>query len=577
MNMTASPRGIKVILSANRKYVVPRFQREYSWEENELSTLWEDIFTNMEICKETNNIKPSNYFIGSLVLIGDDTNGVEFEIVDGQQRLTTITILLSALGEFFYNNNKPGIGDAIYKYLEGIDDEGELFFKLVNENVSNFFQTRILAKPNQKDNKKKFNGLEEERMLKAYEYFLNKLNSDEVLDDFKKYVNIQNDSLDKLGIVKLIKDQVLSFTTVFITVDNLSDAYKIFETLNAKGKNLQAIDLIKNSIFSVLSKKHPSDNAKELWLKIQKNLQGEDRDLFYRQFWISKYAFSTNRDLYKSFNNKIEVSEKRYQKFLEELEEESIWYEKIINPIYESYTEQEYRFEYESLKAFKIFNVLQVRVILLSLKRANKEKRIGYKDYKRAIEALEKFHFIYIAVCSCRASGIERLLSTNALSINKCTNKNDMNLVINKLLDDLRNKLPEFEVFEQKFEKIVFTDKKTKYKKLIQYIFKKIENSTRPTDELSINEVSLEHIRSQSTGGKYIGMIGNLLPLSKEINSDMGNIAFLKKIEYLNKSELNIVKEFIKDYGSKEEWNEEDINKRTKIICYKAYNEIWKF
>ncbi|CDA09269.1 DUF262 domain-containing protein [Intestinibacter bartlettii] len=580
MVMTSVTRGIEHILSGNRKYIIPRFQREYSWGKNEIATLWEDIFTNMDICNENDEIKLKEYFIGSLVLIGNDTNGNEFEIVDGQQRLTTIMILLSAIGEYFYTNQEIGKFDSIYNYIEGSDKEGNLFFKLINENIGDFLPARILAKPNEKNIDEIPEGKEQKNLLDAYNFFINKLNSNEVVNDFKKYVD-EDTTLSKTQMVGLIRDQILEFTTVFITVDNLDDAYKIFETLNAKGKNLEAIDLIKNSIFSVLSKDHPIDNAKRQWSKIQENLQGESRELFYRQFWISKYSFSTNKNLYKAFNDKIECTKERYEGFLKELEQESKWYQSIINPINEDYPNQDLKFEYEALKAFKIFNVYQVRVILLALKRAKEERRISFNDYKRAIESLEKFHFIYIAVCSERGSGIERILSTNALRISNTENKNDMNITINKLIEDLKSKIPDYDIFRLNFEKIIFTNKITKQKQLIQYIFKKMEKVSRTTDELTVNNISLEHIMPQSENKDCVGKIGNILPLDKKINSDMGNIEFSEKIKCLEGktenegSELNVVKEFVKKYKDIDKWDEECINNRTQDLANKSYNEIW--
>jgi uncharacterized protein with ParB-like and HNH nuclease domain len=94
MNLTAYPRTVNDILTLNRKYIVPRFQREYSWEEVEHSSFWKDICSQIQISGKV--IKFSDYFIGALVLVGDDAKDVEFQIVDGQQRLTTITIIFSA-------------------------------------------------------------------------------------------------------------------------------------------------------------------------------------------------------------------------------------------------------------------------------------------------------------------------------------------------------------------------------------------------------------------------------------------------------------------------------------------------
>lgn len=104
MVMTSVTRGIEHILSGNRKYIIPRFQREYSWGKNEIATLWEDIFTNMDICNENDEIKLKEYFIGSLVLIGNDTNGNEFEIVESTKTNNHNDIIISDRRIFLYKS-----------------------------------------------------------------------------------------------------------------------------------------------------------------------------------------------------------------------------------------------------------------------------------------------------------------------------------------------------------------------------------------------------------------------------------------------------------------------------------------
>lgn len=99
MELHAYTRTISDLFSVKKKYVVPRFQREYSWTKEKVSELWDDIVANINIGTD-GQFNHEEYFIGSLVLVGDDKS-LSMQIVDGQQRLTTITILLSALCERF--------------------------------------------------------------------------------------------------------------------------------------------------------------------------------------------------------------------------------------------------------------------------------------------------------------------------------------------------------------------------------------------------------------------------------------------------------------------------------------------
>ena len=132
MELHAYTRTISDLFSVKKKYIVPRFQREYSWTKEQIYELWNDIISNISINKD-GDLVHTEYFIGSLVLVGDDKS-ISLQIVDGQQRLTTLTILLSALCERFLEINKENIAKSIYdNYIAGKDDDGEDYFKLENE------------------------------------------------------------------------------------------------------------------------------------------------------------------------------------------------------------------------------------------------------------------------------------------------------------------------------------------------------------------------------------------------------------------------------------------------------------
>lgn len=575
MNLQAYTRNIRDILDLNRKYIIPRFQREYAWGDEELSTLWEDIFTSMN--NENGNIKESPYFIGSLVLVGDDSKDNEFQIVDGQQRLTTITILLSAISEKLKIEGDEKASNAMYKYIEGTDDDDNNFFKLVNENPKPFLQCRIQSK--EKDRSYEAQTEEEKKLLYSYNYFLRKLDAKNLDKDQEKFFGKANKK-NTIDMIKLIRSQILAFKTIFITVENLNEAYIIFETLNAKGKNLESIDLVKNKIFNVLSKEHPTDFAKDKWKSIKENLYSRSNKInintFYRHYWISKHPLVTNQKLYDEFIKRVEKSESSYKSFINELEIMSRIYTRIVNPMREDYKLQEEKFVYDSLNALSLFDVAQVRTVILSLCHARENGFIKLKDFKRGIESLEKFHFIFTAVCSSRASNIERIYSKHARVISSCKDKGKMGDIISNLIKDLQDKTPEYNVFESKFSKISFSNEYTQDKKLIQYIFKKLEQYSHNTQELMMNDISLEHILPQSTNLPCVYIIGNILPLDNKINNAIGNIDFKDKVEHFGRSELKIVKEFVEEYKDID-WNEECINNRTKELAKLAYDKVWKF
>ncbi|MCT8830458.1 DUF262 domain-containing protein, partial [Glaesserella parasuis] len=129
MKFFAYPRNIRDILSLPRQHVIPRYQREYSWEKDEqVSEFWEDLLKQINFNESPITVK--DYFIGSLVLIGDDSKDTIFFVIDGQQRITTITILLSVLceiGKELYQQTKmddyKAFSDLCYSFIEGTNNE----------------------------------------------------------------------------------------------------------------------------------------------------------------------------------------------------------------------------------------------------------------------------------------------------------------------------------------------------------------------------------------------------------------------------------------------------------------------
>ncbi|RYD04822.1 hypothetical protein N752_12920 [Desulforamulus aquiferis] len=169
MEFKATQMSIDDCLRLKRKYIIPRFQREYSWETEELTTIWEDLMENLLFNGE--NLVAQEYFLGSLVLVGDDDDAVNMEryIVDGQQRLMTFTIAFSVLTQAFDKEEKVKLSNATFAYILAEDSDGNEYSKVVAENPKPFFQYRIQQK--QPDFTCAPSNQEEKRILAAYQFF----------------------------------------------------------------------------------------------------------------------------------------------------------------------------------------------------------------------------------------------------------------------------------------------------------------------------------------------------------------------------------------------------------------------
>lgn len=572
MEFKAVPRTIADTLDLKRKYVIPRFQREYSWENDELQELWDDLLD----CFTVNNGKlfPNEYFIGTLVLVGDDDDNmnIERQVVDGQQRLMTITIAFSVIRKLFLMEKEETLANKVYSYIMGEDADGVEYAKLVTETPKPYFQMRIQKR--EQDENISPNTDEEKRILNAYSYFERKLKN--ILQEIKKRYLIDDNKLDYIELLKLFRDQILHCKVIYVTVKCFDDAYAIFEVLNAKGKDLSPIDIIKNSLFSILDETEPVDFAEESWKKIKRKTVGKcDIQTFYRHYWLSKYGYSTAKKLVKEFNDKIGKNQSEYTIFLEELVEASEDYYKIVYPNKNDWSQPEEIDIYYALEACDIFDVTQVRIFLLALFDVKRKKMISHKQFLRIIKFLEQYHFVFNSICSMRPSGLERRYSSYARKLRMCKDKNETKKCIDELIDTLKEGLPAKEIFVSNFVNVRYTSDFAKDKKLVQYIIKKYEFYNMNTNEVQPLSFTIEHIMPESTNNKECGMIGNLLPLGDKLNSELMDKAFKYKIKKYSTSQYKTVEKFVQQYQNNAEWTKEMIIDRTKEIAKKMYEMVY--
>lgn len=570
----------QIFSSTNTRYVVPRFQREYSWNKEEIIELWEDILSN--ITKKDGVYQNTEYFIGSLVLVGDDesinsTESMDYLIVDGQQRLTSLTIMVSALVENFKIEEEEDIAKGLYSFIEGKDMDNKSIFKFDTETPKPFFQTSIQYYDKRVSSPE---SPEEKKLKKCYDIIFNELrdirNNYETKEAFINYA-------------KAIRNQIRSLKTIFITVDTEEDAYTIFETLNARGINLEAVDLIKNTLFKTLNYEHPDDDARTKWDNVKRKLLSRGYkvplDTFYRHFWLSKYEFSRRKSLYTSFkknvnlkNSNREINIQRAFEFLNELETESNNYVIVTIPHEDDWRLQEEQNIYKSLLALQLFKSVQINPLLTALYDQYQKNMIKLSDFENILIYFENFHFIYSTISAKRTSTLEKKYSKHAIMIRESTSKHASAQLIETMKTDFNSKLPNYETFLEGFKQKWYTKKRDKDKKIIQYIFTKWEDYLQPTDELDIFRMTLEHIHPQSSNSykSHVGKIGNLVSLSSKLNENAEIKPFKEKVEIFKNSQLKTVENFISSYGEVEDWNSSTIDERTNQMADFAYNYIWK-
>lgn len=533
MELNAVTRSVNDIFSLNKKYIVPRFQREYSWTSEEVEEFWEDITSQISI-KGRRTIN-EEYFIGCIVLVGEDAK-FEFQIVDGQQRLTTLTLFIRAIVDRLEKLGDVNAAKALHSNLiEGVDNDGEAYFKLVNETPKPYFQNEIQATLPQGISKAI---TDEEQLLDgAYKFFKKKLESFKLAD------------LSEKESIKVLRTQVLNFLKfILVTAKNEDDAYTIFETLNARGLGLSSVDLIKNWIFKNYKSKHPNDNAKTIWSSIRTELSKfVDINTFFRHYWNSKYSFSSDDRLYKSFRDLQKQGKiKPALDFLKELLGAAKEYRKIGLPQEKDWPIQKEKAIYRSLVLISQYKVTQVRPFLLALIECYGQKKITQDLAVKTIVSLERFHFVFSTLCQDRASGLEGKYTRAAKNLHNSKSKVEAKKVLQDLLDYLNQKRPAESRVADAIGKLRFAKNYDNDKKTIQTIFSKMESYLNGTEELVTNAFSLEHISDQAKNDAWNEEIGNLIPLAEKINNDIGkNKTFaVKKIHY-EKSALKTVDKFL--------------------------------
>lgn len=577
MNIKPYDKTVRDLLGSKRQFVIPRFQREYSWDKKNYQEFLEDMLGNLII--KDGRISSSQYFLGTMLFIGNFAEGTEQEIqvVDGQQRLTTITILFSAMSDIFLTLGEQTLSRQLFAYIMTEDDDGNEVRILKSKTSYPFFSYFI------QDKEKKMSPdatTEEEHCIKeTYEYFRAQLTEAKLKSMLKrKHGSEIVEALSEIDVLKALRDQVLNSTFISISTTDREQANKIFEILNAKGKRLAYIDLIKNKIFEVLNKVEPADFAEETWKNIKETLSFGKESVglatFYQHFWSSKYKKVSSNKLYEAFNSTIKKSETEYTEFIKELLKNAKIYMQIVNPKREDYNNRkEYFGIVQSLSCINnYFNVVQVRIALLTLFDTKQRGIVDFTMLRDTLSYLENFHFAYNAILANRTNRLEKIYSSFAIALRKSQTKAEAKCVIrDKLVAPLDELFPTFDSFSEKFVALSFTKKDKVSNVKTKYAINKL-NGLYSNNEVFANDGTIEHIIPEKEQGNTLN-IGNLILLEDNLNDEAGHENYANKCAVYAKSNYIWVKNFVAQH---EQWDSSMIEQRAKEMAKVYYTEILK-
>ncbi|HEY4052901.1 MAG TPA: DUF262 domain-containing HNH endonuclease family protein [Terriglobales bacterium] len=546
-------------------YKIPRFQRPYSWDHINVEEFWNDTVVEGE----------GDYFIGNFVVYDD--KGV-LGVVDGQQRLTTVTLLLCALRDVFQEQGEDNLAKGLHGLIERPNIQAEKYYVLQSETSYPYFQEYI-QKFQGKPAVKAEVGPEEELLKEAFDYLREKL--DGVVEAIKNQPNLSAQKKRERIREELsrVRDKVLALNLIFTALDNDDDAYIIFETLNTRGKDLTVSDLVKSHLSRLMKPSNKGvDLAKDKWSKINETFEESQADLsvstFIHHYWLSRYEYTTEKKLYKALRKQIK--KENAAGFLDDLVLESGLYRSIHEPAYRKWKKEELDIR-DSLAAMNLFRIKQQLPMVLAVMRHLEDEALKIKHVRSVLTAIENFHFSFTAVASQRSSGgISFMYASNARNLYSAKGSKKVSL-LKDFKKKLADKRPPVAEFVARFTELKYSTVFTKQKPLVKYILSRIYEKNSPGLAIDPEKMTIEHLVPESPAkgpalaDDQIASVGNLILVTHQINNKLANKTFAEKKSILKSCNV-WVDEVITNAQT---WGPSEIQNRATLLADDAFNNIW--
>ena len=546
------------LIGNGKIYRVPPFQRDYSWNEENWEDLWQDI-----LVLHTN--PDASHYMGALVLQSSNTSDKEFTIIDGQQRLATLSIIAIAVIEKIQNlvdreeqreANQERQEILRRTYLSDRDPRSLRYSSkiILNENNNDFYQSNLinLRRPLNIRSLSKSNQL----LWQAFQYF--------------------SDYLEKLGDIVRSGEKLAEFLTdtvaqrllfIQIDVEDELNAYTVFETLNARGIELSSTDLLKNYLFSLFQGPDDLQEAQRQWRRIINTVQIEKFPEFLRYYLSLKQTRVRRERLFKLVRESVKNGQQAFES-LDQLENYSSLFIALGNSNDEFWRDAPENRPY--IRELELFRVKQAYPTLFAA-----YERFSSEDFTRLLKLVCVLSFRYTIVSSLNPNELEALYNKVAISITSGDTTHPR-----QVFDSLRSVYVSDEKFLEDFS-LLSISTKGQEKKLARYILCKLEADT---SHIEVNEdsFSIEHILPESSNSDWrqnfsdnqieemVYRLGNLTPLEPHLNRQVGNEPYPIKREVYQQSVYKLTQNILA-----EEWAPNTLTTRQRHLAQRA-THIWK-
>ncbi|MBE9040727.1 DUF262 domain-containing protein [Oscillatoriales cyanobacterium LEGE 11467] len=570
----------------NDFYIVPSYQREYVWEDEHVKDFFEDIHNEF-----SEDGQPSDYFIGSIIVC-EEQHGL-YEVIDGQQRITTAYILLCAIRDYLASISSRESIEKLNSQIAStdIDEDGNDVFryrvKLQYEDSRGVLEK--IANKEDQISERSLDTLSSKNIANSYYIFKRLLKNefpseDLVIPQIKRFYAYLNKSV----------------ILVRVKTDTRGDALRVFATVNNRGVNLEAIDLVKNLMF-MKAKTKEYDRLKLYWKNMADVLfKSKEKPMRFMRYFI--IAFYNNSDSLKSdiygwfLNSKNQdVYQKNPVNFVNHLLLGSKYYVDFVDgkSINEKYNQNIANIRKISSSARMPFMVLLAGT------------RLPLELFSELCKHVENIFFIFLFLRESTSS-FEKIFIRWCFQIRNIKTKAEFDDFVNTHINTQKIRLAErFNLSFSNLEESSVPKAQLRYilAKLTQYLDENAYESDRDLSIYLSKSVEIEHILPQQPKAAikktfdkpdeiegYIKKLGNLTLLEKSINKSIGNKPFEeKKVEY-PKSQYILTRSISEkiEVGKNtainratanlqpfDEWTSESIEQRQKMLTELA-KKVWE-
>lgn len=549
------------LIGNGRIYTVPPYQRDYSWTEEQ----WEDLWTDIE---DLAGRPDETHYMGALVVEGRSDR--EFAVIDGQQRLATLSLLVLAVIGRLQDLAQDGVdahgnrqrADALRARFIGEKDPASLVesSKLtLNDSDNAFYQDYLVQLRNPLNPR----GLSKSNKLlwQCYLYFKHRV---------EKWSGGRTDGAELARLVSETAGRQLMF--IRIAVDNELNAYTVFETLNARGLELSATDLLKNYLFSRLRTDADLQALQRRWKALMATVHQERFPEFLRYHLQCELPRVRTQRLFKLVRERVRSGADTFA-LLDALERRAEVFAALFDPQHAYWIDRR-----DSALFVRELNVLRVRQMTPVVFAA--WERFDQAEFARVLKLLVVVLFRYSAVSGLNTNALELVFHEAAKGVLE-----GRLMTPGDVFGALRSVYVDDERFAQEFAQFA-PDSAGQGSKLVRYVLARLEAdaSGRPCDPDS-DPGTVEHILPVNPSAawevsfpreiceRYIERLGNLTWLEPTLNRKVGNAEFEVKLEAYRESRYQLSKVLPEQIG--DEWTPAKLEARQALMARRAVH-LWR-